>query len=156
MWPSYAALAPSSGGIVAWALLAAASIWGLELSTKLRSPRVRPNWTLDLHRFLGGLAVVFTAVHVASILLDSYVHFGVAELFVPFASAWHPLAVAWGIVALYLLVAVEATSLARRRMPTVLWRRVHYLSFPLFVMATVHLLAAGSDANAPLLRLDDA
>ena len=45
-----------AGGIVAWALLTASVLWGLILSTKLRPPRVRPAWTLDLHRFLGGLA----------------------------------------------------------------------------------------------------
>ena len=45
-----------AGGIVAWALLTASVLWGLILSTKLRPPRVRPAWTLDLHRFLGGRA----------------------------------------------------------------------------------------------------
>jgi len=34
------------------------------------------------------------------------VHFGPAQLLIPLASAWRPGAVAWGIVAFYLLVAV--------------------------------------------------
>ncbi|HEY0396749.1 MAG TPA: ferredoxin-NADPH reductase, partial [Acidimicrobiia bacterium] len=49
-----------SAGLVAWALLAASVLWGLALSTKILSPKVRPNWILDLHRWLGGLALVFT------------------------------------------------------------------------------------------------
>jgi predicted ferric reductase len=142
-----------AGGIVAWTLLAASVVWGLVLSTKLKPPRVRPAWTLDLHRFLGGLATIFTGVHILSILLDSYTSFGLADVLVPFVSSWHPDAVAWGIVGFYLLLAVELTSLVRRRLPLRVWRRIHVLSLPLFLVATVHFLAAGTDAANPLARL---
>ena len=137
-----------AGGLVAWALLTASVIWGLVLSTKLRPPRVRPAWTLDLHRFLGGLAAIFTVVHVGSILLDSYTSFGLADVLVPFASSWRPSAVAWGVVGLYLLAAVELTSLARRHLPHRWWRRIHVLSLPLFGVATMHFVTAGSDAGS--------
>lgn len=140
-------MAARSGGYVAWVLLAASVIWGLMLSGRLRPGRVRPAWQLDLHRFLGGLATVFTGVHVASIVLDSHTDFGLADVLVPFASSWQPAAVAWGIVALYLLLAVEVTSLVRARMPQRWWRRVHVLSLPLYAIATVHLLTAGTDAS---------
>jgi DMSO/TMAO reductase YedYZ heme-binding membrane subunit len=136
-----------AGGIVSWCLLATSVIWGLAMSTRTLPGRVRPNWMLDVHRFLGGLAAIFVGVHVTAIVLDSYVHFGLAEVLVPFASSWHPVAVAWGIVGLYLLLAVELTSLARRRLPRRLWRVVHGLSFPLFGLATVHALTAGTDSG---------
>lgn len=142
-----------SGGIVAWALLAASVMWGLALSTKVMRGRPRPNWILDLHRFLGGFALVFIGVHVLSLVLDSYVHFGVAEILVPFASAWHPAAVAWGVISLYLLLAVELTSLARKRISKRLWRSTHYMSFPLFLFSTVHALSAGTDRAVVLLRV---
>lgn len=138
-----------AGGIVAWALLAASVVWGLLLSTRLRPGGVAPSWLLDLHRYLGGLAAIFVGVHVAAIMLDSYVHFGLADVLVPFASSWHPYWVAWGIVSMYLLLAVELTSLARRRLPARLWRRIHYLSLPLFAFSTVHFLGAGTDAGNP-------
>jgi DMSO/TMAO reductase YedYZ heme-binding membrane subunit len=142
-----------AGGIVAWALLTASVVWGLVMSTKLKPPRVRPAWMLDLHRFLGGLATIFTGVHVGSILLDSYTSFGLADVTVPFVSSWHPDRVAWGIVAMYLLLAVELTSLARRRLSHRVWRRIHVLSLPLFFLATMHFLVAGTDAANPLARL---
>jgi methionine sulfoxide reductase heme-binding subunit len=142
-----------SGGIVAWALLAASVLWGLALSTKVLRGRPRPNWILDLHRFLGGLALVFTGIHVVALVFDSYVHFGLAEVLVPFASAWHPVAVAWGVIGLYLLIAVEVTSLARKRISKRMWRMTHYLSFPLFLLTTVHALSAGTDRSTLLLRL---
>src|SRR6476620_11760618 len=84
-----------AGGIVGWALLAASVLWGLAISTKATKGRVRPNWMLDLHRFLGGLGVIFVGVHVVGLVADSYAHFGLAELLVPFASTYRPAAVAW-------------------------------------------------------------
>jgi DMSO/TMAO reductase YedYZ heme-binding membrane subunit len=113
---------------------------------------VRPAWTLDLHRYLGGLASIFVGVHVVSIILDSYTHFGLSEVLVPLASTWHPVAVAWGIVGMYLLAAVELTSLARRSLPNRVWRRAHVLAFPLWGLATVHFLTAGTDSRTTIAR----
>jgi hypothetical protein len=53
-----------ASGIVAWALLSASVLWGLAVSTKMGNRRVQAGWLLDLHRFLGGAALVFTGVHV--------------------------------------------------------------------------------------------
>src|SRR2546426_114733 len=80
-----------ASGIVAWALLAGSVLWGLSMTTRTFQRRVRRPWLLDLHRFLGGLAVIFTLVHVAAIVGDTYVHFGLAEVLVPLASKWHPI-----------------------------------------------------------------
>jgi predicted ferric reductase len=142
-----------ASGLVSWALLSASMLWGLVLSTKLRPPRIRPNWTLDLHRYLGGLAVIFVGVHVVALMFDSYVGFGLAQVLVPFASHWKPVAVAWGVTALYLLLAVELSSLARKRLPNRVWRRLHFLAFPLYVVATLHMVTAGTDARTALALL---
>ncbi|HET9727993.1 MAG TPA: ferric reductase-like transmembrane domain-containing protein [Acidimicrobiia bacterium] len=144
--------AARSAGIVAWALLAGSVVWGLLLSTKVLGKRPRPNWLLDLHRYLGGLGVVFTGVHVGAILLDQFVKFTPVNVLVPFTGTWHPGAVAWGIVAMYLLLAVEITSLLRNRLSKRAWRMTHFLSFPLFGMATIHALTAGSDRHTFVLR----
>ena len=140
-----------SSGIVAWGLLAASVLFGLALSTRALGRRPAPAWTADLHRGIGGMAVTFTGFHLLGLWADSTVEFGLGELFVPFLSEWRPGAVAWGIVAFYLLIAVELTSLLRRRVPTRAWRWVHLTSFPLYVAATAHLLTAGTDAGSPWL-----
>lgn len=141
-----------SSGIVGWALVSASVLWGLALSTKAFGRRPRPSWLLDLHRFLAGTAVIFVGIHVTAILLDQYTDFGPVNVLVPLTGSWHPLAVAWGVVAMYLLVAVEITSLLMRRIKKRVWRRFHYLSFPLFVFSTIHLLVAGTDANSHAMR----
>jgi DMSO/TMAO reductase YedYZ heme-binding membrane subunit len=140
-----------ASGLVAWALLSGGVIWGLALSTKVLGPKPRPSWMLDLHRFLGGAAVAFVGIHVGAIVLDRYTSFGVVDVLVPLTSAWNPTAVAWGIVAMYLLLAVEVTSLLRRHLSKRSWHVVHLLSFPLVVVSTVHLLTAGTDVGNPIL-----
>jgi len=136
-----------SSGIVAWALLSASVIWGLLLSSRLVTRRSAPKWLLDLHRFLGGLSVTFLVLHLATIVADSYVHFGRADVLVPFASSWKPAQVALGIFAFYVVLAVEASSLAMRKLPRRLWRRVHMMSFAGFVLATGHGFTAGTDSR---------
>jgi len=142
-----------AGGLIGWGLLSASVLWGVLLSTRILGRRPRPAWLLDLHRYLGGLAVIFVAVHVGAVMADTYVPFGPVATFVPFAGSWHPAAVAWGIVALYLVLAVELTSLLRSHLPLRIWRRVHYLSFAVFVLATVHGLSAGTDRNTSAMIL---
>src|SRR4051812_6195183 len=106
-----------ASGFVTWGLLTASMLWGFLTATRILGRRPRPSWVLDLHRFFGGLAVVFVAVHLAGLFLDSYVEFTFPDLFVPFVSEWRPVAMALGITAFYLLLAVEITSLLKQRLP---------------------------------------
>lgn len=136
-----------SGGIVALLLSAAAVIWGLLLSTKVLEGTPSPKWLLSLHRYLGTLSVVFTGVHVAGLVADNFVHFSWAETLIPFASSWQPGAVAWGIIAMYLLVAVQVSSMLMHKMPRRWWKRIHLLSYLMFWTGLVHGVQAGTDAN---------
>jgi len=140
-----------ASGIVAWSLAAASVLLGLALSSRVLGTRPRGPWLLDLHRFLGALTVVFTGVHLTGLVADTYTHWGPSDLLVPFATSWRPAATALGIVAAYLLVAIEGTSLAMKRLPKRLWRAVHMTSFGLYVFATGHLLTAGTDRHNPVL-----
>ena len=139
-------------GFVGWALLAASVLWGLFITDKTLGRTTPPAWVLDLHRHLGGLAVVFVGVHVAVLPLDTYTSWGWSDLLLPMASRWHPIPIAFGIVALYLLLAVEVSSLLGRRVPRAWWRRIHFLSFPLYVVASVHLFVAGTDSGNPVAQ----
>lgn len=84
-----------SSGVVAWALALASVLWGIALATRALGDKPKAPWLLDLHRHLGGLTVAFTGIHLAALVADTYVHFGWADLFVPFASGWRTGAVAW-------------------------------------------------------------
>ena len=80
-----------SAGMVAWAVCTASILWGLALSTRLVRRRGAPAWLLDLHRFLGLLTIVFTAIHMAALYLHSRLEFkefpfGPRQLFVVWES----------------------------------------------------------------------
>lgn len=141
-----------AGGIIAWATCTASIIWGLTLSTRVIKRRGIPAWLLDLHRFLGALTIVFTVLHLGGLYFDTYAHFGFRDMLVPMATSWRPGAVAWGIVAFYLLLAIQITSLVMKRIPRKLWRAVHMTSVALFVTGTVHGLLAGADAANRLVQ----
>ena len=140
-----------AGGIVSWALATLAVVGGLQLSTRLLR-RPAPPWTLDVHRFVAGLSVVFLGVHLLGLALDDFIGFGPADFLVPFASSYKPAAVALGVVAMYLLLAIEITSLMMRRIPRHQWHAVHLTSYVVFVIATVHGLTAGTDRHNALFQ----
>ena len=142
-----------SSGMVAWLVLVAAVVWGALLAGRLVSRPGTPRWLTDVHRYLGGLAVAMTGLHLTALAADSYSHFGWAETLVPYASSWKPGAVAWGVVAMYLLLVVEVTSLVQRRLPRRWWKAIHFSSYLLFWMATMHGITAGTDAQTPAFRI---
>ena len=139
-----------ASGLVAYVLLVASMVAGLALSTRVHGRQPKRTWVLDVHRTLGALALMFLGVHVASLLMDSFVTFDVVDAVIPFASGWKPAAVAGGVVAMWLLVAVEVSSRLRRRLPARVWRRIHLASFGAFALATVHFVMAGTDTSSPL------
>ena len=141
-----------AAGLVAWGLAGASVVWGLIVSSRMAGKRPPAAWYVDLHRLLGGLTVWFTTLHLGALVADSYVHFGVADLLVPFASGWKPSAVALGVVAFWFLLAVEITSLLRRRLPRRVWRWVHQTSFAVLVLATAHGFTAGTERLSPAFQ----
>ena len=141
-----------SAGIVSWTLVALAVLWGLALSTRALGKNPSGPWLLDVHRFLGGISVLFVLVHMLGLFMDTYVPFSLTQLLVPYAKDYKAGAVAWGIVAFYVLLAVEGTSLLRKHLPKRFWHGVHLASYALYAFATIHLLTVGTDRQNPLLR----
>lgn len=140
-----------ASGIVGWLLLTATVLWGILTPAKL-SDRQRPAWFLDLHRWLAGLTIGFVAIHLAALLADSYVEFDIIDLVIPFASDWKPFPVALGVLATWLLIIVQATSVAMRRLPRSLWRKIHLTSYVAFFSTSLHGTLAGTDAGNPLYQ----
>lgn len=134
-----------SAGIVALVALVASMVWGILLSTRLFRPHDRPAWLLEMHSYLGVLALLGTGLHLAGLALDGYVHFGVTELFVPGASPYRPVAVGIGVVTMYLMLVVQVSAALRRRLPKRVWRGVHYASYPMIWGGLLHAGMAGTD-----------
>src|SRR5665811_1801863 len=138
-----------SSGLIAAVLLVAAFVWGILLATRLLKPVKSKPWLLDLTRCLAGLPGAFVALHLVGLVADSYVQFNLSSILIPFASEWRPVAVTWGVVALYLMVAIQLTSWRRirSRLSRTTWHAIHLLSFPLLWLIAVHAGAAGTDVG---------
>lgn len=134
-----------ASGIVTWGFLMASALWGILLATRVLKPYDRPAWLLDLHSWLGTITIFGTALHLAALVGDTYVYFGATNLFVPFTTSWKPVAVAWGVIGTYLLVAVQVSSWFMKKLPKRLWRSIHKLSYALMVTVSIHAFAAGTD-----------
>ena len=104
--------------------------------------------TAELHRSVALLSTVFVALHVVTAILDPFTSLGVVAAIVPLASSYRPVAVAFGVISLDLLIAVIVTSLLRERIGRRVWRTVHWLAYAAWPMAVLHSLTAGSDAFA--------
>jgi predicted ferric reductase len=134
-------------GIVAAILVVAALVWGFFFSARETGKRLRPAWWLDLHNWLGGLALIFTLVHIVASFLDSNAGIGVVQVFVPGTAELDGWGIGWGVVATYLLVVVVFTTWPRRLGHRRWWRVLHLTSVVATAMALVHAYQSGSDSN---------
>jgi sulfoxide reductase heme-binding subunit YedZ len=48
-----------------------------------------------------------------------------------------------------LVAAVGVTNALRKRLPHTTWRKLHYLTLPAWLLASVHGVLAGTDAGDP-------
>jgi predicted ferric reductase len=154
---------PHGGGVMTWAhlvwyvdraagftalvLLTASILLGLTLSLKVASPRWPRFLTNDVHEHITLMALVFIAIHGFAILIDPFMHFGWGDVLVPFGSAYHPAAMALGIVAGYLALAIWLSSRVRKRIGFRMWRRLHYATFAVYAFAGAHTLLIGNDRS---------
>lgn len=147
VWESITWDVARAGGFVAYGLVTISVVLGLMLSLRWRTT-AWPRWaTNDLHRYVTLLALVFIGIHTVAVWVDPFMAFGPAEVFVPLVSHYRPMWVALGIVASYLTAAVWLSERVQKRVGYAWWRRFHYLTFGIYVLATVHGIGTGSDTR---------
>lgn len=145
--PTFWLLARASG-LTAYVMLTLSVLAGLLLKSRpFRA--LKPAAVTDLHRMLAMLGLGALAGHAAALVLDTTVHVGFAGLFIPGLVSYRPVWTSFGILAAELMVLVYASFSLRKRIGTRNWRRLHWATYGIFAAATVHGIAAGSDASQP-------
>jgi len=144
--PTFWLLARSSG-LVAYALLAASVVLGLVVKSRPLGHSVRPAAVVDLHRFLALLGLGALALHGSALVADDAVDIGLGALLVPGASPYRPLATALGVLAAELMALIYLSFSVRRRIGAKAWRALHWLTYLVFALATLHGVAAGTDSG---------
>jgi predicted ferric reductase len=137
-----------SSGLVAYLLLSSSVVVGVLMAgrTKFTWPRFAVE---EVHRFLAILTGVFVVLHGSTLLLDSVVPTSLSKELVPFTSSYKPFAVGLGVTAAELMAAVGISNAFRKQLPHTVWRRVHYLTLLVWVLATGHGILAGTDRFDP-------
>ena len=139
-----------AGGFTAYILLTLAVVVGLALSTQIQSPSRWPRLlNSELHNFLTLLSTIFLVVHVLATWVDPYTNFGWNEILIPLASHYRPEWMVFGIVALYLGIAIGISTWLRPHIGYKLWRSLHVLTLGIFALATIHGIGTGSDTQTP-------
>lgn len=135
-------------GITAYLLLTFQVVVGLVLShpTNLSSWRLSKR-LFPWHEQLWVFVLAFLGLHITSIVVDSYADVGLLGAFVPGASAYRPVPVAIGTVALYALLVTGATARWTKLLPPGAWLQIHRLSLGVFGLTWAHGMLAGTDAR---------
>ena len=72
----------------------------------------------------------------------------VPEVFTPFLSPYRPVPVGLGIIAFYLMLLLSLSFYARNHLGQKNFRLLHYVSYAVFLMVTVHGVLGGTDTGA--------
>ncbi len=148
--PTFWLLARASG-FTAYLLLTTSVLAGLVLKSRpFRS--LKPASVTDTHRFLALLGLLALAGHGLALVADRTVRMPLAGLLVPGLSPYRPLAVGVGVLAAELMILVYVSFALRKRIGTRNWRRLHWATYAIFVGASLHGVAAGTDSAQPWAR----
>jgi predicted ferric reductase len=91
-----------------------------------------------LHQWTAYLTVALTVTHPIVLLFQSTRTFRWVDLLWPLHSPLQPTLNTVGAAAAYLVLLIVGSSLLRRQIERPVWRRLHYLAFPMMVLLFIH------------------
>jgi hypothetical protein len=142
-----------SAGIVAYLLLWGSVAGGIMVGNKLLNGLVKPPAVYETHKTLSILALIVGMFHGFILLGDSYMNFSVLDLLIPFRSPYQPFAVGLGILGLYLTAILVASFYIKKRIGQRAWRLLHFTSFGVWIMTSVHGIMAGTDTQSIVMKM---
>jgi len=134
-----------AAGVVALLLASAGVALGLLMSGKLmrgRGPDLRV-----AHETISIATLVAIVVHGVALLGDSFLHPSVADIAVPFVSAYKSVWTSIGIVAGWSTILLGLSFYARRWIGARRWRSMHRFTVLAWWLGVIHSLGEGSDSG---------
>lgn len=135
-------------GILALVLLTGSMVAGLVLKTRPFGRLIKGISATNMHRDLSIAALIATAVHGVMLVMDSTIEITWADLVVPGWLPYRPWWTALGVIAAELMLIVSVSFRLRKRIGVANWRRLHYLTYGVFILAITHGIMSGSDTGA--------
>lgn len=134
-------------GVVLVALLTLSTALGVMSTARASTARWPRFATQGLHRNVALLTMVMLAVHIATGVLDTYIHLSWLDAFIPFIAGWRPGLLGLGTLATDIMVIATVTSLVRHRMSHRAWRGLHLVTYAAWGLGVLHGVGIGSDAT---------
>lgn len=137
-----------ASGVMAYLLLWFSVVLGLVVSNKMVRLWNGGPTAVELHQFTSWLAIAFALFHALILLGDRYIRATITQILLPFAYVgYEPFWVGLGQVAFYLTFILAVTFYIRKWLGYRLWRTLHYASFAVYFLLTLHGIFAGSDTR---------
>jgi len=138
-------IAARASGITAYTMLTCSVLAGLLLKSRPFAS-LKASTVTDLHRFLALLSLGAIAIHGIALVMDKTVTITIEALFVPGEIPYRPLWTGIGVVGAELAFLIYVSFSLRKLIGVKNWRRLHWATYGVFALVTVHGLMAGSDS----------
>jgi predicted ferric reductase len=128
-------------GLAAVGTATANMVLGLLIALRYSPLRLWPHRRINiflLHEWTAYCVSLLIVLHPLVLLLGNSTHFGWKDVLLPIHSPVQPTINTLGAAALYGLFIVIVTSLFRLSMARALWKNLHFLVFPAFVLMFLH------------------
>lgn len=137
-----------SSGVIAYVLITLGVLWGLVQSGSLFRKWISPVLVLGIHSYLNWIGLGLAGLHGVILIGDGFFKFNLPNVLTPFISPYRPIPVGLGIIGLYLMLLLNLSFYARMHLGQKNFRLLHYGSFGVFVMVTLHSLFSGTDTKS--------
>ncbi len=136
-----------SAGISAYVLLFLSMVWGLFISGRYVKDWSPGPLSLAIHSAVSWLALLLGFIHAGILMIDKYFSYTLSDILIPFTGPYRPLAVGVGIIAIWLLLAINISFPFKKQLGRKVWLTLHMTSYIAFGMVTLHGLTAGTDST---------
>jgi DMSO/TMAO reductase YedYZ heme-binding membrane subunit len=140
-----------AAGLTAYAVLTLSVLAGLVLKSRPFT-RLKAAHITEVHKTLALTGLGALALHAVALVLDTTVKVSLVALLVPGLVTYRPAAVAAGVIGGWLFLLITASFWLRKRVGMRMWRRLHWFTYALFGLATIHGITAGTDTAQPWVR----
>lgn len=152
-----------AAGFVAAGLLILLMLSGIGQVTGFTYRFLEPVKAWTVHKAMAIALCVSITIHGSFLLIDNYLPFSLTQILLPFASHYNngtkllgiplgALAVTMGILAMYGVAIIVASSLGWINTRKGRWRILHYLSYVVMFLVFLHALYIGSDLKYGVFR----
>lgn len=139
-----------SSGVVAYLLLWLSVVFGLVVSNKMARLWNGGPTAVELHQFVTWLALALALCHALILLGDRFIRATLDQVLMPFSYVgYQPFWVGLGQIGFYLSLIIALSFYVRKRVGYRAWRTLHYTSFVIYFLLSLHGIFAGTDTATP-------